>query len=107
MMAEIIVSVSQLLAPSSEAEIVHSVLTYSQPQANAVKEILAERDYQDEIWGPAFDRSMTDGQWLDIIRDYAYGHGRATGYDFRKRMLKVAATALAAVESIDGKASRA
>lgn len=105
-MSEIHASFTQILAPEIYVETVFSITTYSAPQASVVKEILKERDYQDDLWGAAFDRALTNGQWLDMIRDYAYGNGRAKGYEFRKRMIKVAAIALAAVESEDGKASR-
>lgn len=105
-MSEFTASITQILTPQLYVEPVFTITTFSAPQANVVQEILRERDYQDELWGAAFDRQNTNGQWLDMIRDYAYGNGRATGYDFRKRMIKVAALALAAVESEDGKVAR-
>lgn len=85
-----------------------SVACKSPEQASAVKDVLKERDYQDGLWGQANDRdSMTQSLWIKILTDYATGTcDRARGYDFRTRMIKASAIALAAVEAYDGKQSR-
>lgn len=62
-------------------------------------EIDRERAYQDEKFGPAFDNNNTKENWRDYIVKYA----NHPTYDFRKRMLKVAALAVAAIEAYERK----
>ncbi len=69
-------------------------------------DILRRRIYQDEKWGgPEHDDSETQENWQSYITEYANATGRAEQYDFRKRMIDVAALAIAAVESHDRKAT--
>lgn len=75
----------------------HSV--YSNEQEDAIDLVLDERRYQDSKWGgPGFDDTNTEADWLKYIADYATGP-RGDGYSFAKRMQKVAALGLAALES--------
>ena len=68
-------------------------------QEDAIDLILDEREYQDEKWGgSAFDLTNTPEDWCRYIRDYSSGAGRSAGYPFAKRMQKVAALGLAALE---------
>jgi hypothetical protein len=74
-------------------------------KVRAVADILNERTYQDEKWGgPEHDDAETEENWQKYITEYANAQGRSESYDFRKRMVKVAALALAAIESVDRKA---
>jgi len=68
-------------------------------------EINAERDYQDEKWGSEFDNSNTLNDWATYITIYL---GHAANMDNindsetqRSHMLKVAALAVAALETFD------
>lgn len=79
-------------------------ITKSEIQANAIQAVLMERDYQDRLWGAINDRTTTEDEWLRIISEYSTGNCvRAKGYNFRTRMIKTAAIALAAIEAIDSK----
>ena len=73
-------------------------------------EIKAERQYQDKRWGHELDdRLNTPFHWVAYITQYATKwmagtwppFGRDTTDDFRKMMIKVAAIAVAAIESLD------
>ncbi len=67
-------------------------------------EIDTERAYQDSKWGgKKMDDGHSDEDWLGWIAEWSQGTGRATAHDFRTRMLKTAAMAVAAVESVDRK----
>lgn len=69
------------------------------------REVNLERSYQDDKWGgPDHDDTETEESWQRYITEYANARDRAEGYDFRKRMVKVAALAVAALESHDRKA---
>lgn len=73
-------------------------------RCRAVADALLERQYQDSKWGgPEHDDTETEENWQKYITEYANGQGRATTHDFRKRMVKVAALAIAAIESCDRK----
>lgn len=66
-------------------------------------EIDGELGYQDAKWGAEFDEKNTQNDWVSYITSYA---GRAIGFDappeqFRKDMIKVAALAIAAIETHD------
>jgi hypothetical protein len=66
---------------------------------NIFNEVVAERARQDARWGgPEHDDGHSEGDWADFIREYAWGD---RGADFRERMLKIAALAVAAIESHD------
>lgn len=72
-------------------------------RAGLYAEVEDERQYQEALWGQASDDKNTETNWKVYIADYLHGHNRAEKYrgDFRKRMVKVAALALAAVEAFD------
>lgn len=73
-------------------------------RAKVLEEVNGERNYQDTKWGgPIHDTTETQDNWVQYINEYASGKGRATSYDFRKRMVKVAALAVAAIEANDAK----
>lgn len=74
------------------------------------KEIDAERDAQDAKWGAEFDDRNTAYNWAAYIAQYAtrnlIGNPRAASEVlFRADMVKVAALAVAAIESTDRRAS--
>ena len=71
-------------------------------QQTILAEISAERTYQDGIWGGAAndDANNEESDWLRYIAEYAKPDNN---HPFRERMLKVAALAVAAIESIDRK----
>jgi hypothetical protein len=65
--------------------------------------ITAERNYQDQMWGTEFDDKNTPNDWASYILRYT-----ARGCDFnltpekfKSAMVKVAALAVAAVESVE------
>ncbi len=61
-----------------------------------------ERLYQDQQYGGALcDDRVSELDWVKFIGEYAGGTGRALGRDFRERMVKAAALAVAAVEAHD------
>lgn len=80
----------------------------SAKQVKVFAEIAAEREYQDTIWGAATDAAWSEEEWQQWIENYSKGLGRAEKYmgDFRTRMLKVAAIAVAAIETHDRKAGK-
>ena len=73
-------------------------------------EILKERTYQDQKWGHVADDTLnTPWMWASYIANYATKWmagtflplGKNTTDAFRTAMIKVAALAVAAVESVD------
>lgn len=71
-------------------------------EAGAVmnQDIVKERDYQDQKWGGSgFDDQHSQTDWFGWINEYASGVNRGAKYDFRTRMVKVAALAVAALEA--------
>jgi hypothetical protein len=72
-------------------------------QEAVLNEIRAERQYQDSIWGgPEHDDTNTERNWADYIVEYLSGLSPRTQHKgFRERMVKVAALAVAAIESHD------
>jgi hypothetical protein len=72
---------------------------------NIFEEIRDERDYQDKKWGgEEHDDTVEDeASWIHYITEYANSTGRAEGRPFRERMIKVAALAVAAIQSHDRK----
>ena len=74
-------------------------------QHTVFDEVAAERERQDEKWGPVHDDTHTTKAFLDFIHDkktettLAWFHQRDP--DVRKRLIQIAALAIAAVESID------
>lgn len=74
------------------------------------QEIETERDTQNTKWGVEFDDKNTPYNWAAYIAQYAtrnlIGDPRAVSEAvFRDDMVKVAALAVAAIESIDRRAS--
>lgn len=73
-------------------------------QEKVIADVIAERQYQDAKWGgAAHDATEGNDDWVRYVVEYATGQGRAADYDFRKRMVKAAALAVAAVEAFDRK----
>jgi hypothetical protein len=77
----------------------------------ALKEVAAERTRQDAQWGgPAHDDAQRIDDFVQLITDYA-GWARVKAregspVEARQRLVQVAALALAAVESLDRRASQ-
>ncbi|MGN6819313.1 MAG: hypothetical protein ACTHJR_11655 [Sphingomonas sp.] len=78
--------------------------------SNVYDEIRAEREYQDDKWGVEIDDTKnTPWMWAAYIGQYATSWMRGTFLPlqpdvtdaFRKAMVKVAAIAVAAIQSID------
>jgi hypothetical protein len=66
-------------------------------------EIAAERRAQDKKWGGAtHDDEHDDADWRSFIMTH---NNYACGDDFRKEMIRVAALAVAAVQSFDRRKS--
>lgn len=62
-------------------------------------EVSKERRYQDRKWGgPIADDGHTPGEWLGFIREYWRAE---RGANYRDRLLKIAALAVAAIEAFD------
>lgn len=70
---------------------------------DVLAEIRGERQYQDYLWGgPEHDDKQTERNWTDFIVEYLSGLSpRTKDKGFRERMVKVAALAVAAIESHD------
>lgn len=89
----------ELLYPNRQPKPIHPD---NPGRVRAIADALLEREYQDKKWGgPSHDDTETEENWVKYITEYANAQGRAKDYDFRKRLVKVAALALAAIESID------
>jgi hypothetical protein len=80
-------------------------ITVSRQRADIFTEIENEREYQDTQWGHAQDDKWTNAEWIHFLENYANARERAVKYehDFRTRMVKVAAIAVAYLESHDRK----
>jgi hypothetical protein len=78
-------------------------VTENPTRAAIFAELDEEREYQDDLWGKDNDDSNTEANWKNYIDQYNHAHGRGQKYkkDFRKRMVKVAALAVAAIETYD------
>ena len=72
-------------------------------------EISAERDYQIDKWGNAFDDTHTPADWAafatmylgDALKGWKNNRGAFDWKKFRKNALKVATIMVAAVEAVD------
>lgn len=96
-------SSDEVLLSDDEPIVSPTVMQYVR-QGRIWQEIRAERKYQDSKWGgPDNDDTRSEKDWQWYISEYANAQGRAADYDFRKRMVKVAAMAVAAIESFDRK----
>jgi len=80
----------------------------------ALSMVLEERKYQKERWTQERDEGHTKEHWLNILviwvgkaaqitQPYRGVEDRSTLIEFRKRMVQVAAIALAAVERLNDK----
>lgn len=69
----------------------------------AFRDVSAERNRQDDQWGgPAHDDELDPVDWAALIDDQTYW---GMEQDPRQRFIKIAALAIAAIESLDRKAS--
>jgi hypothetical protein len=72
-----------------------------------LSEIADERRRQDELWGGSYhDDEHGEYEWIDIIDHYvdqARFATRSPAKDYRTELVKVAALAVAAIESYDRK----
>ncbi len=70
-------------------------------------DIRSERARQDSQWGgPAHDDGHEGGEWLEYIEEQATKTWRAvTAAEYRERLVKIAALAVAAIESHDRKSA--
>lgn len=73
----------------------------AESRASIYEEIESERAYQDQKWGSAFDDKNTANDWSKYVCDYAAGASTLV-FDqetFERNMRKVAALAVAAIET--------
>ncbi len=81
--------------------------TNKDKQNSIIEEIIKERKKQDEQWGgQEHDDKHVPADWLVYIMKFMGRMGQATQHPFEKKvyrdcMIKTAALALAAIESID------
>jgi ABC-type phosphate transport system substrate-binding protein len=70
---------------------------------NVLIDIARERTYQDKKWGgPKHDDTNTRDDWLNIIANHLWRSTQdGTSEQFRKQMVRVAALAVAAIDSED------
>jgi hypothetical protein len=69
---------------------------------NLISEVLNERDQQDERWGGLrHDKNHSSKEWSIYIKKHLERWETETGNDKRYAMIRVAALALAAIESYD------
>lgn len=80
-------------------------LEATHPTEKILDEVFTERSYQESRWGNEFDNLNTVSDWISFITCYASMCGTGSpppdGRDFRSCMVKVAALAVAAVETYD------
>lgn len=73
------------------------------PQVKVIDQIIQERKNQDRQWGgPEHDNTHDKDDWLRFIH-YQFICADARDSNLRSRLIKIAALAVAAVESIDRK----
>lgn len=72
-----------------------------------LRDIQVEQQYQDAKWGTAFDDKNTLNDWVAYIARYlgkvdapAYGLGTLNLAEVQKQLVKVAALAVAAIETL-------
>ncbi len=70
-----------------------------------VRHVKQERERQDSMWGgPKHDDEHTSNEWLAFIEDQAKDAGKAKLKErYRMGLVKVAALAVAAIQSFDRK----
>lgn len=76
------------------------------PESDALRDVRAERQRQDEKWGGAqHDDHHTVAEWAQLIEDYAGWARTMAGMNSpdkaRRRLIQISALALAAAESLD------
>lgn len=72
------------------------------------REVMKEREHQDELWGSAHDDQHTQENWMDLLQSYINKPAvslleDASLPEFRHRLVQVAAIAVAALESYERK----
>ena len=75
----------------------------SMKTGEVLAEVARERHRQDQKWGgPTHDDQHDPSDWLEYIHNKKEkAHGAETDAEYRKRMIQIAALAVAAVESLD------
>ena len=74
------------------------------PQVKVIAQVIQERKNQDRQWGgPDHDDSHNLGDWMSYFEYQFTSMGEDNA---RQRLIKIAALAVAAVESIDRKESK-
>lgn len=83
---------------------------YADGRRSIYAEISEERRYQDEKWGGMAhdDNEEAEADFVNYVVEYAEGKPgtRSESYAFRRRMVKVAALAVAAIERADRMAAK-
>ena len=70
----------------------------------AARDVMAERNRQDAQWGgPEHDDCHSPGEWLQYIDHQKSLALKKDDAEYRSRMVKIAALALAAIDSNDRK----
>jgi hypothetical protein len=83
--------------PAEEAKPIPIIFIYKDETRGVLQEVARERMRQDEQHGgPPHDDTHTQEEWLSIIDGYLIG-----GTNYRQNLVKVAATATAALEAFD------
>lgn len=82
--------------------IAEQMIRENYPQKNIFRQILDERNQQNERWGgPAHDSNHTTKDWERYIQKHLERWMNETGQDKRYAMIRVAALAVAAIEAYD------
>lgn len=67
-----------------------------------LEEVLNERKKQDHLWGPEHDDKHSTAEFLNFIQEYSSRcEQESCDEEARKRLIQIAALAIAAVESFD------
>jgi hypothetical protein len=85
--------------------VIHGGLTMG--QESIIGEVIEERGRQDAEWGSVHDDGHTPGDWVaKLKRHLGLASGEGVGTDlgrYRRQMIRVAALAVAALESMERK----
>lgn len=95
-----------LPTPLTRKEIMgREIVTKLSPRQNIFNDIHAERNYQDEKWGKKFDNKNTANDWIAYLtKETGHAVQYVKPFDkhaFRKALVKVASTAVAAIETLE------
>jgi hypothetical protein len=72
------------------------------PRSTVLADVCAERDAQDAKWGGSdHDDEHMPGDWIRFIREHTARADATRGPAFREQLVRVAALAVAAIESGD------